>query len=133
MIIGLGSDIVDIRRIEKALRKQGARFEKKIFTRAEREKAASRKALKAETYAKRFAAKEACVKALATRKLAWHDMEITNEKNGAPKITLSGEALKRLKKITPRGMKAKLLLTLADEYPYALAMVMIAVTSAKKA
>lgn len=125
MILGLGSDIVDIRRIEAMLAKQGARFENKIFTAKEREKAKNRKVTKAETYAKRFAAKEACIKALATRDIAWHDMEITNLKSGAPKITLRGGALKRLKKMTPRRKKATLLLTLADEYPYALAMVMI--------
>lgn len=126
MLLGLGSDIVDIRRIEQALKKNGARFEEKIFTKKEREKAASRKAGKAATLAKRFAAKEACIKALATRDIAWHDMEITSLKNGAPEITLSGGALKRLKEITPRGKKPQLLVTLADEYPYALAMVMIA-------
>ncbi len=127
MIIGLGNDIVDIRRIEKALKSQGARFEKKIFTEAERKKANSRKANVAATYAKRYAAKEACIKALATRDIAWHDMEITNLENGAPKIALRGGALRQLKKMTPRGKKAQLLLSLADEYPYALASVIITV------
>lgn len=127
MILGIGSDLVDIRRIEKALKSQGARFEKKIFTAAERKKAESRKVTKAATYAKRFAAKEACIKALSTRKIAWHDMEITNAKNGAPKLALSGEAKKSLAKITPRGKKASLQLTMADEYPYALAVVVITV------
>lgn len=128
MILGLGSDIVDIRRIEAMLEKQGERFEKRVFTEAERKKANSRKgAGKAATLAKRFAAKEACIKALGVRTVGWHDMEITNVKSGVPVMALSGNALKALKKMTPRGKKANVLLTLADEYPYALAMVIIAV------
>lgn len=124
MILGIGSDIIDIRRMEKALK--NPRFAERVFTTAERAKAKSRKANMAATYAKRFAAKEACIKALATRDISWHDMEITNLKSGVPKITLSGQAQKRLKALA-RGKKATVLLTLADEYPYALAMVIIAI------
>lgn len=125
MIIGIGTDITDIRRIKKLLEKSGARFEEKIFTAGERKKARSRKAGMAATYAKRFAAKEACIKALSTRHIAWHDMEVSNLENGAPTLALKGDALKQLKKLTPRGKKARILLSLSDEYPYALAWVIV--------
>lgn len=132
MIIGIGSDIIDIRRVEKLMKTQGARFESRTFTPAERKKAAGKekagtKAV-AGTYAKRFAAKEAAAKALGTgigRQAALQDIEVTNLASGAPALTLRGDALKRLTSLTPRGHKARLLLTLADEYPYALAFVII--------
>lgn len=131
MILGIGNDLIDIRRIKKLLAKDGAHFEKKIFTAAERKKAASRKNAGAKavasTYAKRWAAKEACVKALGGRGMAWHDFDIGNDKNGAPRVTLSGGALKNLEAMTPKGKKARVLLAMTDEYPFAFAQVIIAV------
>lgn len=139
MIIGFGSDIVDIRRIEAALKKQGAKFEARVFTPAERKKATSRtKAgtkIVAATYAKRFAAKEAVAKALSTgigEHISFQDIEITNAKNGAPKCKLTGSGAKLLASLTPRNHKPRLILTLADEYPYALALVMIVAEPMKK-
>jgi holo-[acyl-carrier protein] synthase len=132
MILGIGNDLIDIRRIEKLLAAQGARFEKKIFTESERVKAASRKKAGAKaiaaTYAKRFAAKEACAKALGCgigKDVAWHDMEVTSLKSGAPTLTLRGNARKKLAAMTPKGSTARLLLALTDEYPFALAQVVI--------
>lgn len=124
MILGIGNDLIDIRRIEKALKDGGARFENRVFTPAERKKAKSRKDAAA-TYAKRWAAKEACGKALGTGIRKWHDYEITNDKNGAPAIALKGKALARLKAMTPKGMKARVLVAMTDEYPFALAQVML--------
>jgi holo-[acyl-carrier protein] synthase len=124
MILSIGIDLTDIRRIEKALKQKG--FAERVFTARERQKAESRKKAGAKTvaatYAKRFAAKEACVKALGKEGIAWHDMEITNSNNGTPRLTLKGNALKRLKELSP---KARVLLTLTDAYPFALAQVMI--------
>jgi holo-[acyl-carrier protein] synthase len=132
MILGFGSDIVDIRRIEAALKKQGVRFETRVFTPTERKKAATRKKagakIVAATYAKRFAAKEAAAKALGCgigKHLSFQDIEIGNTVSQAPKLTLSGNGAKWLTSLTPRGHKARLLVTLADEYPYAIALVMI--------
>jgi holo-[acyl-carrier protein] synthase len=128
MIIGIGSDILDIRRIEATLEKSGARFVARTFTSKEQKKAESRKASRAATYAKRFAAKEACAKALGCgigKQAGLKDIEIGNENSGEPRITLKGAALKTLKSLTPRGHNARVLLTLSDEYPYALAFVMI--------
>jgi holo-[acyl-carrier protein] synthase len=129
MILGIGNDLVDIRRIEKALKSGGARFEDRIFTESEQKKARGRtkagaKAVAA-TYAKRWAAKEACGKALGTGIRQWHDFEIINGKDGAPSISLSGLAKKRLSAMTPKGKKARVLLAMTDEYPFALAQVMI--------
>lgn len=132
MILGIGNDLVDIRRIEQLLAEQGERFEKRVFTLRERQKANSRKKsgshIIAATYAKRFAAKEACAKALGTGiswGVTWHHIEITNIKSGAPVITLNGEALLRLKSMTPKGAKARILVTLSDEYPLAQAQIII--------
>ncbi len=126
MIIGIGNDLVDIRRIEKALTPA---FEKKIFSAKERALAQKRakagKKIVAATYAKRYAAKEACVKALGGRGMSWHDIEITNTADGAPEITLSGGALRLLKKRTPKGMTAHIFITITDEYPMAFAQVII--------
>lgn len=132
MIIGTGSDIVDIRRIEKSLDRFGARFEERIFTPREREKASSRskagaKAI-ASTYAKRFAAKEACAKALGTglnEGVFWQDMEVANQPGGAPTMQLTGGALKRLQSMTPAGKQAFIHVSLSDEYPYAQAHIII--------
>ncbi len=132
MIIGTGNDITDIRRLEKTLTRFGARFENRVFTEGERKKAASRKkaGLKvvAGTYAKRFAAKEACAKALGTglgQGVAWKEIEVVNSLSGKPELILTGKALAHLKKMIPPGKSAKLHLTLTDEYPYAQAFVII--------
>src|SRR6185312_9503392 len=105
MIIGLGSDLCDARRIEKVLDRHGERFLDRIFTPAERAKA-ERRANRAETYAKRFAAKEACAKALGTgfrKGVFWRDMGVVNLPSGRPTMKLTGGALERLKAITPAG------------------------------
>jgi len=129
MIIGTGNDMCDIRRIEKALARFGARFEARVFTPAEQAKARSRshagEQIIAATYAKRFAAKEACAKALGARGMSWLDIEVSNAENGAPQLTLSGGALTKLQERTPPGMQPKLWLTLTDAYPHAQAHVVI--------
>jgi holo-[acyl-carrier protein] synthase len=132
MIIGVGSDIVDIRRIEKSLKRFGERFEKRIFTETERKKAQSRKGagLKviAGTYAKRFAAKEALSKALGTgvrMGVNWREMEVINLPTGQPTLRVSGAAESRLKELTPSGHEPCLHLSMTDEYPYAQATVML--------
>lgn len=136
MIIGIGTDIIDIRRIESLLEKQGARFENRTFTKAEQAKAKSRGGAGAKqisaTYAKRFAAKEALAKALGCgigKKAGLKDIRVGNAKNGAPTITLSGAAKKTLAMLAPKGKKPRILVTLSDEYPYAIAWVMIVAES----
>ena len=127
MILGLGSDITDARRIAKVIERHGERFLGRIFTDIERAKAERRKN-RAETYAKRFAAKEACAKALGTglrRGVFWRDMGVVNMRGGKPTMALTGGALARLKEITPAGMTAQIDLTLTDEYPLAQAIVII--------
>ena len=127
MIIGLGSDIVDIRRIAKAIERHGERFLDRVFTATERAKA-ERRANAAETYAKRFAAKEACAKALGTglrRGVFWRDMGVVNLAGGRPTVKLTGGALLRLQAITPPGCEARIDLTLTDEGPTAQAIVII--------
>lgn len=127
MIIGLGSDLIDIRRIERTLARFGARFENRIFTARERA-LANRRRLRVETYAKRFAAKEACAKALGTgfrQSVFWCDMEVVKLPSGAPTLKLTGGAARRLEKITPANKKAQISLTLTDEPPLAQAMVII--------
>mgnify|MGYP001367748317 CR=1 FL=1 len=127
MIIGLGSDIVDIRRIANAIERHGERFLDRIFTATERAKA-DRRANAAETYAKRFAAKEACAKALGTglrRGVFWRDMGVVNLAGGRPTMKLTGGALQRLQAITPPGCEARIDLTLTDEGPTAQAIVII--------
>ena len=132
MMIGLGQDTTDIRRIEKTLARFGERFTNRVFTATENAKAASRaKAgikVVAGTYAKRFAAKEACSKALGTgltMGTRWRDMEVVNLPSGQPTLKLSGKALARLQALTPAGKKAVLHLSLTDEYPLAMATVII--------
>ncbi len=129
MILGLGSDLCDIRRIEKAIAKFGDRFLYRVFTEDERARAARRtQALHAGTYAKRFAAKEACAKALGTGFSAgvFHsDMGVVNLPSGQPTMRLTGGALTRLERITPPGMQAQIALTMTDEVPYAFAQVII--------
>ncbi len=127
MIIGIGNDITDIRRIEKTLANFGERFIKRCFTFVEQKKAASR-IDPAPTYAKRFAAKEACSKALGTgfrQGVFFHDMGVVNLPSGQPTLELTGGALARLKQITPAGMKPLIHLTITDEAPMAQAFVII--------
>ena len=127
MIIGLGSDIIDIRRIEKTLERFGERFAKRIFTELERKKC-DRRAQRAASYARRFAAKEACSKALGTgfrRGVFWRDLGVVNLPSGKPTMKLTGGAAKRLAELTPGGMTAQIDLTITDEPPSAQAIVLI--------
>src|SRR5512136_402973 len=127
MIIGLGSDIVDVRRIADVIERHGERFLGRIFTTTERAKAELR-ANTIETYAKRFAAKEACSKALGTglrRGVFWRDMGVVNLPSGKPTIKLTGGALRRLHEITPPGMIAQIDLSITDDHPQAQAIVII--------
>lgn len=127
MIIGLGSDLADVRRIARSIERYGERFLTRIFTPAERAKA-DRRVNKAETYAKRFAAKEACSKALGTGMRAgvfWRDMGVINLPSGRPTMRLTGGALKRLEAITPAGCEAHIDVSLTDEGPTAQAIVII--------
>ncbi len=127
MIIGLGSDLIDIRRIERTLEVHGERFIRRLFTDVEQAKS-ERRAQRAASYAKRFAAKEACSKALGTGLRAgvfWRDMGVVNLRSGEPTMKLTGGAAERLKTITPEGMVAQIKLTITDDYPLAQAMVII--------
>lgn len=127
MIIGLGSDITDVRRIAKTIERHGDRFLNRIFTATERAKA-DRRATRVETYAKRFAAKEACAKALGTGFRAgvfWRDMGVVNMPSGRPTMKLTGGALKRLNALTPDGCEARIDVTITDEGPMAQALVII--------
>ena len=122
MIIGLGQDMCDIRRIEKSLEQFGDRFTHRVFTEVER-RTADRRKQRAPTYAKRFAAKEACAKALGTgvprRGVYWQDMGVVNLPTGKPTFALTGGAAARLASLTPPGMTCVIHLTITDEYPYA--------------
>ena len=132
MILGIGSDITDIRRIEKVIERHGERFLARIFTEVERRRA-ERRAKSVETYAKRFAAKEACAKALGTGLRAgvwWRDMGVVNLPSGRPTMKLTGGAAARLAKMTPPGMEARIDLTITDEYPLAQAFVVISAVPA---
>lgn len=127
MIIGIGSDLIDIRRIEKTLARFGDRFTQRVFTEIERTKA-DRRATRAETYAKRFAAKEACSKALGSgirMGVAWREMGVVNLPSGQPTLALSGGALERLEALTPAGHNAHIHLTMTDDRPMAQAFVII--------
>ncbi|MDQ2954459.1 MAG: holo-ACP synthase [Pseudomonadota bacterium] len=127
MILGIGSDLVDIRRIEKVLARHGDRFLNRVFTEIERAKAEGR-AARIETYAKRFAAKEACAKALGTgfrRGVFFRDMGVVNLPSGRPTMNLAGGALARLREITPTAHDARIDVSLTDEYPIAQAIVII--------
>jgi holo-[acyl-carrier protein] synthase len=129
MIIGIGSDILDIRRIERTIERHGERFLERIFTSAERAKAEKRtERIRAATYAKRFAAKEAASKALGTGFRAgvfWRDLGVVNLPSGQPTLRLTGGAAERLRAITPAGHGAVIALTMTDEFPYAQAVVVI--------
>ena len=127
MIIGLGSDLVDVQRIARSIERYGERFLNRIYTPVERAKAEGR-ANRAETYAKRFAAKEACSKALGTgfrSGVFWRDMGVVNLASGRPTMKLTGGALKRLEAITPAGYEARIDVSLTDEGPAAQAIVVI--------
>jgi holo-[acyl-carrier protein] synthase len=133
MIIGLGSDIVDVRRIKEVLDRHGNRFLDRCFTPVERAKA-DRRARRVETYAKRFAAKEACAKALGTGLAGgvfWRDMGVVNLPGGRPTMQLTGGALKRLQAITPQGCEARIDVTITDEGPMAQALVIISAVPAR--
>ena len=133
MIIGIGADLCDIRRIERVLARHGDRFLERVFTESERARAVGRApgrttALQAGTLAKRFAAKEACSKALGTgfRMGVFHsDLGVVNRPGGQPAMVLTGGAARRLQTLLPDGMQAAIHLTMTDEYPYAFAQVMI--------
>jgi holo-[acyl-carrier protein] synthase len=129
VIIGIGADLCDITRVEKVLARFGDRFIHRVFTETERAHAARRtESLHAGTYAKRFAAKEACAKALGTgfsQGVFHSDMGVVNLRSGQPTMALTGGALARLNAITPRGQRAELALTMTDEPPYAFAQIII--------
>lgn len=127
MIIGIGSDLIDIRRVEKTLERFGDRFVRRVFTDVERERS-DRRANRAASYAKRFAAKEACSKALGTgfrRGVFWSDIGVVNLPGGQPTLRLTGGAAARLAELVPAGMTAQIALTITDEYPLAQAMVIL--------
>ena len=127
MIIGLGSDLIDIRRIEKTLERHGARFVERIYTEIEQRKSEGRKH-RAASYAKRFAAKEACAKALGTglsHGVFWKDMGVANLPSGEPVMRLTGGAKARLDAMTPKGLTARVHLTITDDFPLAQAFVII--------
>src|SRR3981081_1245398 len=131
MIIGIGSDLIDIRRVEKVIERNGARFLDRIFTDAERAKAGGRAKnhrMVVATFAKRFAAKEACSKALGTgirQGVWWRDMGVVNLPGGRPSMKLTGGAEARLEALTPRGYEARIDLTITDDWPLAQALVII--------
>jgi holo-[acyl-carrier protein] synthase len=128
MIIGLGNDLIDIRRIEKTLERFGTRFTARVFTDIEQRKS-DRRAARAASYAKRFAAKEACAKALGTgvprRGVHWRDLGVVNLPSGKPTMALTRGAAARLAEITPEGMTAQIDVTITDDYPLAQAIVII--------
>lgn len=128
MILGLGSDICDIRRIEQTLERHGERFTLRVFSEVERARAEKRAGQAASSYAKRFAAKEACAKALGTGfrdGVFLSDLRVMNLPSGQPSLSLHGAALARLQAMTPPGYEARVFLSLTDEYPYAYAQVII--------
>ncbi len=128
MILGLGSDLIDIRRIERTLDRFGERFTSRCFTEVEREKS-DRRVQRAASYAKRFAAKEACAKALGTgvprRGVHWRDLGVVNQPSGKPTMSLTRGAAERLQELTPPGMKAQIDITITDDYPLAQVVVII--------
>ena len=127
MILGIGNDMVDIRRIERTLERFGDRFIQRVFTETEQRKS-ERRAARAASYAKRFAAKEACSKALGTgfrRGVYWRDLGVVNEPSGRPTMVLTGRAHRHLASLTPPGQRAVIHVTLSDDFPYAQAVVII--------
>ena len=132
VVIGMGSDLIDIRRIERTLERFGDRFVERIFTESERSKS-ERHANRAASYARRFAAKEACSKALGTgfrRGVYWRDMGVCNLPSGKPMLKLTGGALIRLEELVPDDMRAHVELTITDEPPLAQAIVLISAVPA---
>ncbi|MBZ9884131.1 holo-ACP synthase [Mesorhizobium sp. CA10] len=135
MIIGIGSDLIDIRRIEKSLERHGQRFVQRIYTEVEQAKSEAR-AARAASYAKRFAAKEACAKALGTgmaEGVFWRDMGVVNLPSGAPTMALTGGAAARLEQILPKDHRAVIHLTITDDFPLAQAFVIIEAVPAEQA
>ncbi len=135
MIVGLGNDIIDIRRIEKTLERFGDRFVERVFTEIERAKS-DRRAMRAASYAKRYAAKEACSKALGTgfrNGVFWRDIGVVNEPSGRPTLELTGGARERLLHLVGPGREPVIHLTITDEPPYAQAIVIIMATDADAA
>ena len=135
MIIGVGSDLIDIRRIEKSLEHHGQRFVQRIYTEVEQARSENRRA-RAASYAKRFAAKEACAKALGTglaHGVFWRDMGVVNLPGGKPTMALTGGAAARLDKILPKGHRAAIHLTITDDFPLAQAFVIIEALPAEEA
>ena len=127
MILGVGNDLIDIRRIEKTLERYGERFIARVFTEIERKKCDGRRQ-RAASYAKRFAAKEACAKALGTglrRGVYWRDMGVVNLPSGRPTLSLTGGAARVLQDLTPDGYEARIDLTITDDFPLAAAIVII--------
>lgn len=127
MIIGIGNDLIDIRRIEKSLDRFGDRFTHRVFTEIERKKS-DRRAQRAASYAKRFAAKEATAKALGTgmsRGVFWRDIGVVNRPSGQPTVRLTGGAAERLAGLTPEGWETRIHITLTDDIPNAQAFVII--------
>ncbi|HYG27545.1 MAG TPA: holo-ACP synthase [Caulobacteraceae bacterium] len=128
MIVGIGSDLSDIRRIQKSLDRFGERFTNRIFTETERARSEA-KPDRAASYAKRFAAKEACAKALGTgvprRGVHWADMGVVNQRSGKPTMALTGGAAERLASLIPEGMEPVIHVSLTDDHPYAQAFVII--------
>ena len=127
MIVGIGSDLIDIRRVEKSLERHGERFVRRIYTDVEQARSEGR-AARAASYAKRFAAKEACAKALGTgiaQGVFWRDMGVVNQPSGMPTMALTGGAAKRLAELLPSGHGAAIHLTITDDYPLAQAFVII--------
>ncbi|ODS02302.1 4'-phosphopantetheinyl transferase [Methyloceanibacter marginalis] len=127
MILGLGNDIIDIRRVEKTIERYGERFLTRVFTDTERRKS-DRRSLRAASYAKRFAAKEACAKALGTgfrHGVYWRDMGVVNLPSGRPTLELTGGAARVLRELTPEGHEVRIDLTITDDFPTAQAIVII--------
>jgi holo-[acyl-carrier protein] synthase len=128
MILGIGSDIIDIRRIENSLARFGDRFTLRLYTELERARAERRPHERAASYAKRFAAKEACSKALGTglkKGVFWRDMGVANLTSGQPTMTLTGGAAARLAQLTPAGFRPHIHVSLTDDYPMAVGFVII--------
>jgi len=135
MIVGIGSDLSDIRRIQKSLDRFGERFTRRVFTDTERARSDA-KPDAAASYAKRFAAKEACAKALGTgvprRGVHWADMGVVNQRSGKPTMALTGGAAERLRSLIPEGMKPVIHVSLTDDHPYAQAFVIIEAVAAQQ-
>ena len=135
MILGLGNDIIDIRRIDKTIERFGERFLARVFTDTERRKSDAR-AGRVASYAKRFAAKEACAKALGTgfrKGVFWRDMGVVNLRSGRPTMVLTGGAAEQLRRITPAGFEPRVDVSLTDDFPQAQAVVVISAVPAGKA